>query len=387
MSAKGRPERELLPLGGMARSAKGVVTSASSPSRGGNKVSVEAIAEYADPIDVRSPSEFAEDHLPGAENRPVLDDEERARIGTMHAQDSAFAARRAGAALVARNIAAMLEGPFAGKPRDWAPLVYCWRGGQRSRSLAHMLNEIGWRAVQLDGGYRAYRRHVVAELATLPLRYRYEVICGLTGSGKSRLLGALAAEGAQVLDLEALARHRGSLLGDLPDGAQPSQKWFESQLVAALYRLDPARPVYVESESKRIGTVQVPDALLTAMRAAECIRLELAQPLRVELLKQEYAHFLADHAALAARLQHLVPLHGKATIARWTDAARAGDWDSVVGELLELHYDPTYRRSIGRNFPRIASAIAGVPAAVTDTAFRALARELDAKVHARNPAR
>ena len=356
---------------------------AASPARDGNKVKVEAIADYVDRIDVRSPSEFAEDHVPGAENHPVLDDAERARIGTMHAQDSAFAARRAGAALVARNIAAMLEGPFADKPRDWAPLVYCWRGGQRSRSLAHMLNEIGWRAVQLDGGYRAYRRHVVAELVTLPGRYRYEVICGLTGSGKSRLIAALAAEGAQVLDLEALALHRGSLLGDLPDHPQPSQKAFESELVAALHRLDPARPVYVESESKRIGTLQVPDALLAAMRAAECIRLELGQPQRVALLKEEYAHFLADHGTLAARLQRLVPLHGKATIGRWTDAARAGDWDTLVGELLELHYDPTYRRSIGRNFPRIADAIAAAPAAVTDMAFRALARELDAKVQSR----
>src|SRR4029077_20861170 len=161
-------------------------------------------------------------------------------------------------------------------------LVYCWRGGQRSRSLTHILNEIGWRAVQLEGGYRTYRRYVVGALETLPSRIRYEVVCGLTGSGKSALIAALASEGAQVLDLEALARHRGSLLGDLPEQPQPTQKAFDSALISALERFDPARPVYVESESKRIGTVQIPDALLTAMRAAECIRVELAQPLRVE---------------------------------------------------------------------------------------------------------
>src|SRR6266545_7914698 len=219
---------------------------ASAAERAVRKVGAEELRAYPERIDVRSPSEFAEDHIPGAENHAVLDDVERARLGTLHAKESAFAAKRAGAALVARNIAAMLEGPFAGKPHDWAPVVYCWRGGQRSRSLAHMLNEIGWRAVQLDGGYRAYRRHVMAELETLPARFAFRVICGLTGSGKSRLLAALAAEGAQTLDLETLARHRGSLLGDRPDDPQPSQKLFDSLLWDALARLDPSRPVFGE---------------------------------------------------------------------------------------------------------------------------------------------
>jgi tRNA 2-selenouridine synthase len=350
------------------------------------RVTIDALGDFAERIDVRSPSEYAEDHVPGAASHPVLGDAERSRIGTMHAQDSAFAARRAGAALVARNIATMLETSFAAKPRDWAPLVYCWRGGQRSRSLAHMLNEIGWRAAQLEGGYRAYRRHVVTQLVTLPGRFRYQVICGLTGSGKSRLIAALAREGAQVLDLEAMARHRGSLLGDVPDHPQPTQKAFDSQLVAALAAYDPARPVYVESESKKIGTVQLPDTLLGAMRAAECIRLALPQPLRVELLKREYAHFLADHGALSARLAHLVPLHGKKTIERWADAAQVGDWDTLVGELLALHYDPAYTRSIDRNFPRVAGAIDVTPSALTDAAFAALAREIDARIRTQTPA-
>ena len=360
--------------------------SGSVPESDRSKAAIETLASHPERIDVRSPSEFAEDHIPGASNHPVLSDAERARIGTMHAQDSAFAARRAGAALVARNIAAMLEGPFADKPRGWAPLVYCWRGGQRSRSLAHMLNEIGWRAAQLVGGYRAYRRHVVGALGTLPGAFRYKVVCGLTGSGKSRLIAALAAEGAQVLDLEALARHRGSLLGDLPDDPQPSQKSFESELVAALQRFDPAHPVYVESESRRIGAVQMPDALLAAMRAAECIRLELPRPDRIDLLKREYAHFLSDHATLTARLMRLVPLHGKSTIEHWADAVRTGAWDTLVGELLERHYDPLYLRSIERNFPRIAEAVDVTPAAVSDAAFRSLARELTATMQVRSTA-
>ena len=350
-----------------------------SARRHDHKVTVDAIGDYRERIDVRSPAEFAEDRLPGATSHPVLDDAERIRIGTLHAQESAFAARRAGAGIVARNIAAMLETSFAAKPRDWAPLVYCWRGGQRSRSLVHVLNEIGWRAAQLDGGYRAYRRQVVARLEDLPGRFRYSVVCGLTGSGKSRLINALAGAGAQVLDLEAMARHRGSLLGDLPDHPQPTQKSFDSDLSSALEVLDPARPVYVESESRKIGTVQLPDALLAAMRAAECVRVVLPRALRIELLKGEYAHFLADHEALSARLVRLVPLHGKKTIGRWIDAAKAGNWDELVGELLALHYDPMYQRSMHRNFPRSEEAIDVAPSALTDTAFQALARELVAR--------
>jgi tRNA 2-selenouridine synthase len=350
------------------------------------RVSAAMIGDYPERIDVRSPSEFAEDHIPGAQNHPVLDDAERARIGTLHAQVSAFAARQAGAAIVARNIAAMLETEFAAKPKAWTPLVYCWRGGKRSGALAHILNEIGWRAVQLEGGYRAYRRHVVAELAVLPTRFCYQVICGLTGSGKSRLLAALAAEGAQVLDLEGLARHRGSLLGEVPGDPQPSQKWFESQLFAALSRCDRARPVYVESESRRIGSVQLPDSVLSSMRAASCIVLDTPDALRVELLKSEYAHFLADPALLASRLATLLELVGRKTLDRWAAAAAAADWDTLVSELLVRHYDPMYTLSIARNFPNVTTAIVRAPADVSEPAFRALAREIDEAVRARSPA-
>ncbi len=349
----------------------------------GRRVSVAALRDYPERIDVRSPSEFAIDHIPGAQNCPVLDDAERSRIGTMHAQESAFAARQAGAVLVARNIAAMLETKFAGKPKDWAPLVYCWRGGKRSGALAHILAEVGWRAVQLDGGYRAYRRHVLAQLAVLPATLRFEVICGLTGSGKSRFLRALAEEGAQVLDLEALARHRGSLLGDLPGDPQPGQKWFESTLLAALEGFDPARPVYVESESRRIGTLQLGDPMLAAMRAGACVYLDTPLALRVRLLKEDYAHYLDDPALLAARLAGLAALHGRAAIERWSAAAAGGDWDTLIGALLVTHYDPVYKRSSAQNFPNLAQAIVRTPADVTPAAFRALAREVDAAVRAR----
>ena len=350
------------------------------PSSSAPKVGIEALPEHPDRIDVRSPSEFAIDRIPGAVNLPVLNDAERAQVGVIHARESGFAAKRYGASIVARNVARILEEHCRDKPREWAPLVYCWRGGKRSASLAHVLKEVGWRAVQLAGGYQTYRRDVVAQMASLPPRLRFVAVCGLTGSGKSRLLRALDEVGAQVLDLETLAKHRGSLLGDRPDDPQPSQKAFDSGVLAALSRFDPSRPVFVESESRKIGTVQLGDALLVSMRAARCVRLDTPRPLRVALLKEDYAHFLADPQALADRLSRLVAMHGRKTIERWNDAARAGEFDILVDELLARHYDPTYARSIEYNFSASATAITVTPTAVSPVALRALARQVVAAV-------
>jgi tRNA 2-selenouridine synthase len=347
-----------------------------SQGRAARVVGLDALASHADRLDVRSPAEFADDHLPGAVSCPVLDDAERARIGTLHAEAGAFEAKKVGAALVSRRIADILDRVAADKPRGWSPLVYCWRGGKRSGSLTHVLNEIGFPAVQLDGGYRTWRRHVVAQLASVPSTLRYRVVCGLTGSGKSRLLAALAEEGAQVLDLEALARHRGSLLGDLPGAPQPSQKAFETALLGRLATFDARSPVWVESESRKIGTLQVPDALLAAMRASPCVQVALPAAGRVALLREEYAHFVSDPDALSARLAHLVPLHGHDAIARWSAMAHAGDIDALVAELLERHYDPTYSRAMTRNYAGFAAAPRATPAGIDAPSWRALARSL-----------
>lgn len=346
--------------------------------RSSRVVGLDALASHPDRIDVRSPSEFADDHLPGAINCPVLDDDERARIGTLHARSGAFEAQKIGAAIVARHIADILDTVARHQPRTWAPLVYCWRGGKRSGSLVHVLNEIGFPAVQLDGGYRTWRRHVVARLASLPPAYRHRVVCGLTGTGKSRLLAALAAEGANVLDLEALARHRGSLLGDLPGEPQPSQKAFETAIHEAYAAFDPQRPVWVESESRRIGALQVPDALLVAMRASPCVRVELGTPDRVALLENEYAHFLADAPALVARLARLKPLVGQGALDRWSALAASGAFDALVADLLETHYDPTYLKGMARNYAGFAEGGRVTPAGIDAPAWRALARDLAA---------
>jgi len=346
------------------------------PLRATPKADVADWLAFADRIDVRSPGEYAEDHVPGAVNLPVLHDAERARVGTMYVQHSAFDARKAGAALVARNIAHICDTYVADKPRNWSPLVYCWRGGQRSRALVHVLGEIGFRAVQLDGGYRGYRRHVVAMLAQWPRRVRFRVVCGLTGSGKSRLIEAIGSEGGQVLDLEGLARHRGSLLGERPDDPQPTQKMFESHLFAALAGYDRERPVFVESESRRIGRLQLPDALLEAMRASPCIRLEASRSLRVAMLAADYAHWAEDPERLHACLIALTPLHGKAAVARWIAWASEGAATPLTEDLLDLHYDPLYERAIDRNFPRYRGATSVVVPDAAPVTFRHLAQQL-----------
>jgi len=343
-------------------------------------VGVAAVARHVDILDVRSPAEFAVDHLPGAINTPVLSDAERVEIGTLHAQVSAFAARKRGAAMVSRNIAAILDNVASGKAIDWAPLVYCWRGGQRSRSLVHVLGEIGFDAVQLDGGYRAWRRHVVATLDTLPGGLRFVVVCGPTGAGKSLLIRALARAGAQALDLEGIACHRGSLLGDEPASPQPSQKHFETMIHTSLASFDVARPIFVESESRRIGRLQLPTALLDSMRRGACVRLDTPRRLRVELLLRDYAHFTRDNMLLAERLAPLAPLVGKETLERWRGMGAAGDFAGFVDEVLRLHYDPAYSRSSARNFAALGTAPALQPSSIDDASFEGLAQAAIAAV-------
>jgi tRNA 2-selenouridine synthase len=324
-------------------------------------------------IDVRSPAEFAEDHVPGAISAPVLDDAERAEVGTMYKQVSAFEAKKLGAALLAKNAARHIEGLFREKPKSWHPLVYCWRGGKRSGSMAHILREIGWNAETLEGGYKAYRRWVVAELESLPSTLHFVVVHGPTGSGKSRFLAALRRQGAQALDLEDLAAHRGSVLGNLPDRPQPSQKMFESLLLRELQALDPSRPVFVEGESKKIGEIQVPEALMSRMRASPCVMLQTALDTRIELLLDEYRHFVCDRTALDRQLDCLVALHGREKIAQWKAIA---DWRELVSRLLLEHYDPAYRHSAQRNFARLADAARVQIGSAAQTAFDHAARML-----------
>ena len=308
-------------------------------------------------IDTRSESEHALDRIPGAVNWPSLNDAERALVGTEYKQISPFAARKRGAAIVARNVAMHIERHVLDLPKDWSPLVYCWRGGQRSGALATVLGQIGFRVHLLEGGYREYRRAVVAALDALPARFDLRVVCGPTGAGKSRLLQALRDQGAQVLDLEGLARHRGSVLGLVPGHPQPSQKAFDSRLWDSLRRFDAGRPVYVESESKKVGDLRVAEALVERMRAAPCVCLELPLEQRVALLMEDYDFFVKDTRAFCERLDALRVLRGNEMVNGWQVAALAGRTAEVVRDLLVAHYDPVYLQSMRRNFAQVATPL------------------------------
>jgi tRNA 2-selenouridine synthase len=302
---------------------------------------------FDDIIDVRSPSEYAEDHIPGAINLPVLSDAERAEVGTIYKQDSPFRARKVGAALVAANAARHLQTVLADKPGGWRPLLYCWRGGQRSGSFASILTQIGWRADLIAGGYKSYRACVVGALYDAAFPCPVVLLDGNTGSAKTELLHRLASRGAQVLDLEGLAHHRGSLFGAMP-GGQPAQKAFDSALAAAMTALDPARVVVVEAESSKVGNCRLPPGLWKAMTAAP--RLEVIAPVqaRARYLVHAYADMVADPARLAATLARLSPTHSHAQLAEWQDMARTGAFAPLAASLMAQHYDPRYTRHRAR---------------------------------------
>ncbi len=327
-------------------------------SRTHTQATIAELGDFDAIIDARSPGEYAEDHIPGAISMPVLIDAERVRVGTLYKQVSAFEAKKVGAALVAKNIAGHIESQLLDKPRGWRPLIYCWRGGQRSGAFSLILREIGWDAHRLQGGYKSWRRHVIDRLDELPANFRFQVVSGATGSAKSRLLEALAERGAQVLHLEELAAHKGSVLGNLPDQEQPTQKGFESKLFSALDAFDPKFPVYVEAESRKIGRVHLPENLITAIRAAPCLRIDATLGARIEFLLRDYDYAIANTDWLLTRLNQLHSLQSRETLAHWEALVTAGQHEQLVRELLELHYDPLYQRSQNHNFTSHTAATA-----------------------------
>jgi len=311
---------------------------------------ISRLAEFDALIDARSEDEFAEDHVPNAVNWPTLHNDERRIIGTLYKQVNPFEARKRGAAIAARNIAAHIEREVIEKPRDWKPLTYCWRGGQRSGALSLILSQIGFKVTLIEGGYKAFRAAVVQEIDRLAPTLQFQVVCGPTGSGKTRLLHALQAQGAQVIDLEALANHRSSVLGAIPGLAQPSQKHFDTMIWNSVRKFDVRQPVFIESESKKVGNVFVPSSLVQAMRLSPCLNLQLPDHERVALLLEDYDYLVCDVAYFCDRLSLLTTLKGRAVVTAWQAQARAGELAPVVQDLLSKHYDPAYLQSMERNF-------------------------------------
>ena len=311
---------------------------------------------YSEIIDVRSPAEFATDCIPGSINLPVLSNLERAEVGTIYKQ-SPFAARKKGAALVASNLSQHLFEHFESKDKNYRPLVYCWRGGQRSNSMALVLSQVGWQVTVLEGGYKTYRAYVRQQLEQLPTQFTYKILCGLTGTGKTHILQQLSQHTSQqVLDLEALANHRGSLLGEEWTNkpiSQPTQKQFESLLLQQLQSFNPSLPVWVESESNKIGRVYLPQSLWQKMKQASCVEIQLPLAARVQFLLQQYPHLMTYPNVLKAKLQLLKSRYGREKLNEWYQLIDAGQWETFVQNVLQCHYDPTYTQSMGRDFTKV----------------------------------
>ena len=331
---------------------------------------------YSAIIDARTEDEYALDHLPGAQNWPSLNNLERIVIGTLYKQVGPFEAKKKGAALVAANISKHIQDHVIDLPKDWQPLVYCWRGGKRSGSLALILGQIGFKVSIIEGGYKAFRTALIAAIPAQVGRLSWRVICGPTGSGKTRLLHCLRAQGAQVLDLEGLANHRSSVLGIVPGEPQPSQKHFDTLLWDALRNMDPTKPVYVESESRKVGNLAVPESLILAMRASPCYQLELADEERVKLLLEDYDFFVKDPLLFSKRLDALVAIRGQQVVEDWQAQIASDHIEDVVRDLLKLHYDPTYFASMKRNFLLIEKAQKLVALNRSQLSLTAIANEL-----------
>lgn len=297
-------------------------------------------------IDVRSPCEFEEDHIPGAKNMPVLFDNERIIIGKIYKQKSKFLARKKGAVIAARNISYHIERELNGKDQHFRPLIHCWRGGQRSRAFAQVCSEIGWRTFVLTGGYKTYRRAVLEGLDDISKRLKFIVIAGRTGSAKTKILSELSSEGAQVLDLENLAAHRGSLLGKINTRKQPQQRLFESILYSKLNEFNCQKPVYVESESSRIGEIQLPSCIWKKIISAPMIAIQTPLISRVQYLLAEYESLKEDLATLKSLVNGMTYRHGHARVNFWQQLIDSKKWDILVTDLLRSHYDPAYDKSI-----------------------------------------
>jgi tRNA 2-selenouridine synthase len=301
-------------------------------------------------IDVRSPSEYSADHIPGAVNLPVLNDEERKLVGWTYKNESSYKAKRIGAALVAKNIATHIELRLSEKPETWSPVIYCWRGGKRSGSMSLVFRQIGWDAKQLSGGYKSFRRHVITDTDLLASSFHYIVICGLTGTAKTDLINEIKLRGGQTLDLEGMAQHRGSVLGYDPRASQPSQKKFETTIWYELKNLDQTKPIFIESESKKIGDLRIPESLINAFRQGFCINITADINTRSEYLKKNYAHLILEPSALVIQLNKLRARHGNTGVDFWLDLISKGNWDQFIGDLLEKHYDTSYSKSMRKNF-------------------------------------
>ena len=296
-------------------------------------------------IDVRSPGEFKQGHIPGARNMPLFTDEERAVVGTLYKQKGRDAALLEGLRITGPKFAGMVEAATAFAPEKRIA-VHCWRGGERSASVAWLLDKAGFSEVLvLQKGYKAFRTHV---LATFQAAWKLNIIGGATGSGKTELLGILRDLGAQAVDLEALANHKGSSFGAIGQAEQPSTEHFENMLWADLACLDPQRNTWVEDESTTIGRVKIPDGFFTQMRATTVFYLDMPAQRRAERLAVDYGTGSRDDlaAAIGRIAKKLGPQHAKTAL----EELEAGNLEAVALIAL-VYYDKTYAHGLSKRDP------------------------------------
>lgn len=293
-------------------------------------------------IDVRSPLEFAEDHLPGAFNVPLLENHEREEVGTIYKQVGSQAARLRGLELTSSRFGEMVR-RIVEQAGERPILLYCWRGGLRSQSMALLLDQCGYRAYRLAGGYKAFRGIVNGFFEMFTPLAPLLVLHGMTGSGKTEFIQSLSPDRWAVIDLEGLARHRGSAFGSLGMGAQPPQKRFDTLLWDAFRCAPPGRPIVLEGESKRIGQITLPGNLYEVMADSIKIWCETTSATRVARLGREYA--LEDYRQpMGDALLRIRKRLGEARYLELQELLDRWDVEQLAAKLMEYYYDKLYYR-------------------------------------------
>lgn len=308
-------------------------------------------------IDVRSPLEFAEDHIVGAINCPVLSDLERQKVGTIYKKESSFKAKIIGSSLTAKNIAFHIDNNFMEKKGSWQPLIYCWRGGQRSKAFSIVLSEVGWRTNQLKGGYKEYRNQVINFLDNIGPKLKITLISGKTGSAKTKILKSIENEGGQILDLEGLANHKGSLLGKIPDLIQPSQKFFESLIFNKIQKLNLKDKIYIEAESSKIGNIHIPKSIWKKMIKSPRIEISANVELRAKFLVSDYDYMCNDPTLINPIIKGLKNRLSKKLFDEWTNLIDRKKWFDLTKSFLENHYDPSYSSNTIKNDRKVIKKI------------------------------